>query len=229
MCWSSGKDSAWALHQLRTRGDVDVVGLLTTLNQDAGRVSMHAVRERLLERQAAALNLPLTKVLIPEQCVNADYEAAMAAALERAQANGVTAVAFGDLFLEDVRRYREERLAGTGIEPLFPLWGLDTAKLAGEMVAGGLRAHLTCVDPRQLDRSFAGRTYDAALLDDLPAGVDPCGERGEFHTFAYAGPMFAQPIPIAAGEVVERAGFVYADLLDASGGQGHQLHMSQGR
>jgi uncharacterized protein (TIGR00290 family) len=212
MCWSSGKDSAWALHRLRTAGEVEIVGLLTTINRDAGRVSMHAVRERLLDEQAAALGLPVTKVLIPEQCVNADYERAMAAALEQARDGGVTAVAFGDLFLEDVRRYREERLAPTGITPLFPLWGLDTAKLAREMVEAGLRAHITCVDPRQLDRSFAGRTFEHALLDALPAAVDPCGERGEFHTFAHSGPMFARPIPIEAGEVVERGGFVFADI-----------------
>lgn len=217
MCWSSGKDSAWALHRLRTQGGVDIVGLLTTLNRDAARVSMHAVREQLLDVQAAALGLPVIKVLIPEECVNADYERAMAAALDKARAEGVTAVAFGDLFLEDVRRYREERLADTGITPLFPLWGLDTKPLAREMVGGGLRAHITCVDPRQLDRSFAGRTFDASLLDDLPATVDPCGERGEFHTFAYAGPMFSRPIAIRPGEVVERNGFVFADVLDAGG------------
>jgi len=213
MSWSSGKDSAWALHRLRSSGDVDVVGLLTTINRDAGRVSMHAVREQLLDEQAAALGLPVTKVLIPEQCVNADYERAMAAALDQARATGVTAIAFGDLFLEDVRRYREERLADTGITPLFPLWGLDTTQLARAMVDAGLRAYITCVDPRHLDREFAGRIFDADLLEILPAAVDPCGERGEFHTFAFAGPMFAHSIAIDSGEVVERAGFVFADVL----------------
>ena len=212
MCWSSGKDSAWALHRLRTAGEVDVVGLLTTMNQDAGRIAMHAVREELLERQGVALGLPVMKVLIPEQCVNADYERAMEAALQQARAEGVTAVAFGDLFLEDVRRYREERLAPTGLQPLFPLWHCETAALAREMVDGGLRAHITCIDPRHLDRSFAGRTFDHGLLDDLPPAVDPCGERGEFHTLAYQGPMFASPISVKAGEVVERGGFVFADI-----------------
>jgi uncharacterized protein (TIGR00290 family) len=217
MSWSSGKDSAWALHQLRSTGAVDVVGLLTTINRDAGRVSMHAVREQLLDQQAAALGLPVTKVLIPEQCVNADYERAMAAALEQARAAGVTAIAFGDLFLEDVRRYREDRLLDTGITPLFPLWGLNTAQLARAMVDGGLRAYVTCIDPRHLDRSFAGRTFDADLLETLPANVDPCGERGEFHTFAFAGPMFSHSIAIKAGEVIERGGFVFADVLAAGG------------
>jgi uncharacterized protein (TIGR00290 family) len=217
LCWSSGKDSAWTLHRLRARDDVDVVGLLTTINRDAGRVSMHAVREELLDLQAAALGLPVIKVLIPEQCVNADYERAMAEALERARADGVTAVAFGDLFLEDVRRYREERLQPTGLQLLFPLWHLDTSALAREMVDAGLRAHITCVDPRQLDRSFAGRTFDRVLVEALPESVDPCGERGEFHTFAYAGPMFAQPLAIRPGEVVERDGFVFADILVAGG------------
>ena len=215
MSWSSGKDSAWALHCLRTSGEVEVVGLLTTINRDAGRVSMHAVREDLLDAQADALGLPVTKVPIPEACVNSDYERAMEAALDQARRDGVTAVAFGDLFLEDVRRYREERLAPTGIAPLFPIWGLDTTKLARTMVDAGVRAHITCVDPRQLGHSFAGRTFDGSLLNDLPDTVDPCGERGEFHTFAYAGPMFSRPIAIEPGETVERGGFVFADILRA--------------
>ena len=216
MCWSSGKDSAWALHTLRTRGEVEVAGLLTTINQAAGRVAMHAVRERLLEMQAEALGLPLTKVLIPEPCSNEQYEAAMAEAVGRAMADGVTAMAFGDLFLEDIRRYREEKLAPTGITPLFPIWGLETAQLARDMVGAGLRAHVTCVDPKQLDPSFAGRTFDDAMIDALPEGVDPCGERGEFHTFAYQGPMFARPIEVRPGVVVERAGFVFADVVPAT-------------
>jgi uncharacterized protein (TIGR00290 family) len=215
MCWSSGKDSAWSLHVLREKGDVDVVGLLTTINDAAGRVAMHAVRERLLEMQADALGLPLAKVLIPDPCPNDVYEQAMEQALATAKGEGVTTVAFGDLFLEDVRRYREEKLAPTGLQPLFPIWGEETTQLARRMVGAGLRAHVTCVDPRQLDGGFAGRTYDAEFLDALPEGVDACGERGEFHTFAYAGPMFAKPIAIEAGEVIERGGFIFADILPA--------------
>jgi uncharacterized protein (TIGR00290 family) len=197
---------------LRTRGEVDIVGLLTTLNQEAGRVAMHAVREELLDAQADAAGLPLIKVPLPHPCSNDIYEAAMRGAIARARAEGITHMAFGDLFLEDVRRYREQMLAGTGIEPLFPLWGEPTGALAGRMVASGLRAFLTCVDPAQLSPTFAGRTFDEWLLEDLPESVDPCGERGEFHTFAYAGPMFDRPISIRPGEVVTRDGFVFADL-----------------
>jgi len=213
VAWSSGKDAAWALHELRRAGALEVVGLLTTVTADFGRVSMHAVREELLDRQAAALGLPCRKVRIPWPCPNETYEAEMARAIAEARAAGVTHVAFGDLFLEDVRAYREEKLRGTGIEPVFPLWGRDTARLAREMLAGGLRATITCVDPRQLDPAFAGRPFDGALLGALPPGVDPCGERGEFHTYAWAGPMFAAPIAVAPGAVVTRDGFVFADLV----------------
>ncbi|MFL5306899.1 MAG: ATP-binding protein [Polyangia bacterium] len=215
LAWSSGKDSAWSLHVLRAAGEAEVVGLLTTINEAFDRVAMHAVRTELLRAQAAAAGLPLWTVPIPWPCSNAQYEAAMAAALERARRDGIEAVAFGDLFLEDIRRYREERMAPTGLKPLFPLWGRPTAPLAREMIAGGLRARLTCVDPRNLDARFAGRDFDAALLAELPATVDPCGERGEFHTFAYEGPMFAGPIAIRSGEVVTRDGFVFADLVPA--------------
>jgi len=215
LAWSSGKDSAWSLHVLRAQAEVEVVGLLTTINEAFDRVAMHAVRSALLRAQAEAVGLPLWPVAIPWPCSNTDYEAAMSAVLARAQADGVTAVAFGDLFLEDIRRYREAQLRPTGLRPLFPLWGRPTAPLAAEMVAGGLRARLTCVDPKALDPRFAGRDFDAALLGELPPSVDPCGERGEFHTFAYDGPMFARPIPIQAGEVVARDGFVFADLLQA--------------
>lgn len=218
LAWSSGKDSAWALHVLRQRGDAEVVGLLTTVNEVYHRVAMHAVRVDLLRAQAEAAGLPLWEVPIPSPCSNEAYEAAMAGAMGRAKAEGITAVAFGDLFLEDVRRYREERLQGTGISPLFPVWGMPTDALAREMVGAGLRAYLTCVDPRQLSRDFAGRAFDAGLLADLPASVDPCGERGEFHTFACAGPMFRRPVPVRVGETVEREGFVFTDLLSAQAG-----------
>jgi len=215
VAWSSGKDSAWALHEVRRAGEVEVVGLLTTLTSTFDRVSMHAVREGLLDAQAAAVGLPCRKVRIPWPCPNEAYEREMATALEAARADGVTEVVFGDLFLEDVRAYREAKLAGTGLAPRFPLWGRDTALLAREVIAGGLRAVLTCVDPRQLPAALAGRAYDAALLTALPAAADPCGERGEFHTFAWDGPMFSQPIAVRPGEVVEREGFVFADLLPA--------------
>lgn len=215
VAWSSGKDCAWALHALRRAGEVEVAGLLTTVTEAFGRVSMHATREELLDRQAAALGLPCRKVRIPFPCPNERYELEMAAAIAAARAEGVTHVAFGDLFLADVRAYREAKLAGTGVAPLFPLWGRPTGALVREMIESGLRAVLTCVDPRRLDRTFAGRALDAALLAELPPGVDPCGENGEFHTFAFEGPMFAAPIAIATGEVVEREGFVFADVLPA--------------
>lgn len=215
LSWSSGKDAAWTLHVLRQRGDVDVVGLLTTVNATHERVAMHAVREELLERQANAAGLPLWKVAIPYPCPNDAYERAMAAACARAVGEGITRVAFGDLFLEDVRAYREQKLANTGLAPLFPLWGRDTRDLALEMLAGGLRARLTCVDPKQIDKAFAGRAFDERLLAELPPSADPCGERGEFHTFCHAGPMFSAPIAVVGGEVVERDGFVFADLLPA--------------
>jgi uncharacterized protein (TIGR00290 family) len=219
LSWSSGKDSAWALHQLRQQHDVEVVGLLTTVNEVADRVAMHAVRSALLRAQAEAACLPLHVIPIPSPCSNAEYEAAMSLAIERARADRISVMAFGDLFLEDIRSYRIEKLSGTGIAPLFPLWGLPTPTLARDMIAGGLRARLTCVDPKQLAPSFAGREFDAALLDELPPNVDPCGERGEFHTFAYDGPMFHGKISVEAGEVVERGGFVFADLLPASSEQ----------
>ena len=213
LSWSSGKDSAWSLHVLRERGEVDVVALLTTINETHDRVAMHAVRSELLRAQAAAAGVPLWVVPIPWRCSNDEYEAAMGAAMARARAEGITVAAFGDLFLADIRRYREDKLAGTGVEPIFPLWGIPTDRLARHMIDGGLRARLTCVDPKQLSPSFAGREYDAAFLDEIPASVDPCGERGEFHTFAHDGPMFGRAVLLRSGEVVERDGFVFADLL----------------
>lgn len=213
LCWSSGKDSAWTLHVLRQRQEVEVVGLLTTINSAHARVSMHAVRMALLEAQAEAVGLPLWKVPIPSPCSNRDYEEAMSEAVRNALVAGITMMAFGDLFLEDVRRYREAHLAGTGMAPLFPIWGLPTDDLAREMVEVGLRARVTCVDPRQLPSSFAGRDFDAAFLSELPEHVDPCGERGEFHTFAYDGPMFHRPVSVRSGDIVERDGFIFADLL----------------
>ena len=215
VAWSSGKDSAWALHDVRRTGDVEVVGLLTTVTAEFGRVSMHAVREALLDRQAEALGLPCNKVRIPWPCPNERYEREMERALAQARAAGVSHVIFGDLFLADVRAYREAKMAGSGIEPLFPLWGRDTTQLARDMLAGGIQATLTCIDPRRLDRNFAGRSYDEALVAALPAGVDPCGENGEFHTFVSAGPMFKAPLAVLVGEVVEREGFIFADVLPA--------------
>jgi len=213
LSWSSGKDSAWALHVLRQQDKYEIAGLLTTINATASRVAMHAVRETLLEKQAKAASLPLIKVPIPYPCPNEAYEAAMTTAMDRAKQEKVSVMAFGDLFLEDVRTYRLEKLAPTGIDPVFPIWGLETKALARNMVAAGLRAHITCVDPKQLDPKFAGRTFDDAFLDNLPDGVDPCGENGEFHSFTYAGPMFSAPIAVTPGEVVERDGFVFADLM----------------
>lgn len=217
LAWSSGKDSAWALHNVRA-GRVpdcafDVVALLTTVNRTYQRVAMHAVRESLLEMQAVAAGLPLVKVPIPSPCPNEIYEQAMSEAMARARAEGVRHVIFGDLFLQDIRTYRARQLAQCGMTPVFPLWGRDTRQLAEDMLAGGLSAYLTCVDPRKLDRAFAGRRFDRDLLAGLSRAVDPCGENGEFHTFAFAGPMFRAEIPVTAGEIVERDGFVFADLL----------------
>jgi uncharacterized protein (TIGR00290 family) len=214
LSWSSGKDSAWALQALRARDDVEVVALLTTVNERYGRIAMHGVRESLLEAQAAALRLPLWKVPLPSPCPNDVYERRFRAVIERARTEGVSAVAFGDLYLEDIRAYRVRQLEGTGIEPLFPIWtsAAETPGLARRMLAAGVRAVLTCVDPAQLPAHFAGRAFDEALLAELPAGADPCGERGEFHTFCWDGPMFAAPLALRAGEVVTRDGFCFADL-----------------
>lgn len=215
LAWSSGKDSAWSLFELRRDPDIQVVGLLTTLNEQFDRVAMHAVRHELLKRQAEAAGLPLMTVGLPWPCSNEEYERRMAQACERMKADGVEAIAFGDLYLEDVRAYREKQLAGTGLTPLFPLWKRPTDELARTMIAGGQKARLTSVDPKQLRREFAGREFDLALLADLPAGVDPCGENGEFHSFVYESPAFSAPISVQSGEVVERDGFIFADVLPA--------------
>jgi uncharacterized protein (TIGR00290 family) len=212
--WSSGKDSAWMLHVLRASHQAAVAGLLTTTNSAFNRVAMHGVRRDVLEAQAQAAALPLHVVPLPWPCSNADYERLMGDAVAGFVRDGFTHVAFGDLFLEDVRQYREDRLAGTGLAPLFPLWKTtDTRALAGTMIDASLRATLATVDPRVLDRTFAGRTFDHALLAALPDGVDACGERGEFHTCVWDGPMFAHPVPLTVGEVVTRDGFTFADLL----------------
>jgi uncharacterized protein (TIGR00290 family) len=212
LSWSGGKDSAWALEVLRRQKKYKVVGLVTTINQQFRRIAIHGYREALLDQQAVSTGLPVWKVDLPWPCSNADYESRMAALVQRAVAEGIEGMAFGDLFLEDIRAYRLAKLAGTGLEAIFPVWGIPTDQLANEMVAAGLKAYLTCVDPRVLDRSFAGRAFDAKLLAELPVTVDPCGERGEFHTFACDGPMFSRSIGVTPAQVVERDGFVYADL-----------------
>lgn len=213
LSWSSGKDSAWALHRLRQQPDLEVVGLFTTTNEVFERVAIHGVRDELLHAQAKAAGLPLLVIPLPWPCSNADYEARMGAFVARCLAMGIDHFAFGDLFLEEVRRYREEKLAGCGITPLFPLWGQPTAALAEEMIAAGLKATISCCDPTRVPPELAGHAFDPALLAALPAGVDPCGENGEFHTFAWDGPMFDHPVACRRGETIERDGVLYTDLL----------------
>ena len=215
MSWSGGKDSAYALWRLQRDERYAVRGLLTTVTENYARISMHGVRESLLDAQARVLGLPLHKVLIPPTCPNAEYESRLGKTVGRLIAEGIAAFGFGDLFLEDIRAYREKQFAGLPVAPVFPIWGEETAPLARRMVHDGFRATLCCVDPRQLDPAFAGRAYDLSLLEDLPAEVDPCGENGEFHTFVHDAPNFAEPIPVIAGERVEREGFCFADLLPA--------------
>ncbi len=212
MSWSSGKDSAFALHRVRQQGDLEIIGLLTTVSAEHRRVSMHGVREELLDAQAEALGMPCTKVRIPSPCANSVYEALMTATLTAARALGVTQVVFGDLFLQDIRSYREARLRDLGLQGVFPLWNSDTAALARQMIQGGLQARLTCIDPRKLEDRFVGRSFDESLLRELPTGVDPCGENGEFHTFASGGPMFQRAIDVSVGQIVLREGFLFADL-----------------
>ena len=213
LSWSSGKDSAWSLHVLRQIGKYEVAGLLTTFNEEADRVAMHAVRRELVERQAAAADLPLWKVDLPWPCSNDEYELLMAQTCAKAVAEGIEGVAFGDLFLEDVRSYREKQMKGTGLEPIFPVWGFPTHELAREMIACGVKAKLTCIDTTKLDRRFAGCEFDEALLAALPAEVDPCGERGEFHSLVYAGPMLNHELPVRTGETIVRDQFVFTDVV----------------
>ena len=215
LCWSSGKDSAWTLHVLSQKPDVRVAGLITTFNRDANRVAMHAVRRELVEAQAERIGLPVWPVELPWPCSNEDYEKLMRNVWWRALDEDISAIAFGDLFLEDIRRYRERQLEGTGLEPLFPLWQLPTRQLALDMIAGGVRAKITCVDPGKLDKSYAGRDFDRELIEGLNEATDPCGENGEFHTFVYDAPVFSRAIPVRSGEIVERDGFVFADVVSA--------------
>lgn len=219
MSWSSGKDSAYALHMARQQGEVEIVGLLTTVTGDYDRVSMHGVRTELLEQQAQALGLPLHQVVIPAPCPNEVYEALMAEAVEALKADGVSHFIFGDLYLRDIREYREKQLAKVGLTPLFPLWDIPTDELAREMLAAGLEAVIVCVDGKQLSPDFAGRAWDASLLAELPASIDPCGENGEFHTLVTAGPFFESPLEVTVGEVVNREGFHFADMLPRRRGQ----------
>ena len=213
LSWSSGKDSAWALHVLRQQPDIDVAGLFCTVNSEYERVAMHAVRVELLKAQAESVGLPLHIIEIPNPCSNAEYAQAMSAFVVQAKQQAVDCFAFGDLFLEDVRSYREDRLKDTGITPIFPLWGMPTEGLSRTMISEGLRAMITCIDPNVLSFECVGREYDLAFLEQLPESADPCGEYGEFHSFAFDGPMFQTPINITVGEVVQRDGFVFADLL----------------
>jgi uncharacterized protein (TIGR00290 family) len=211
--WSSGKDSAFSLHEVRRTGEFDVVGAVTTITENFGRVSIHGVREEILLAQLAAAGLPPTIVPIPYPCPNEVYEARMGETVARAKAGGITHMIFGDLFLEDIRKYREEKLRGTGITPVFPLWLRPTPQLARDMIASGLQTFIATVDLKKMPAAFTGRRFDAQLLEDLPEGVDPCGENGEFHTCVTGGPMFSRPLPVVAGERVERDGYAYCDLL----------------
>jgi uncharacterized protein (TIGR00290 family) len=213
LSWSSGKDSAWTLHLLRQRPDIQVTALITTFNSEADRVAMHAVRHELVQAQAERTGIPLWAVELPWPCSNLEYEDRMRTVCQRATAERVTSVAFGDLFLQDVRDYRIRQLQGSGLEPLFPLWHIPTGQLSRDMIAAGVKAKITCVDPSMVAKSFAGREYDLSLLNALPAGADACGENGEFHTFVYDAPIFSKPIEVRNGEVVARDGFVFADLI----------------
>jgi uncharacterized protein (TIGR00290 family) len=213
LSWSSGKDSAWTLHVLQQQKDVEVVGLFCTYNEKFERGAMHGVRIELIRQQAEKTGLPLQLIPIPDPCSDAEYKTIMADFIKQVKSRGIDNIAFGDLFLEDIRRYREESLAGTGITPLFPLWGKPTGELSKEMVSKGLRAIITSVDPKSLTADFAGHVYDSTFLEQIPDSIDPCGEKGEFHSFAYDGPMFKSRLNIRVGETVTRDGFVFADVL----------------
>jgi uncharacterized protein (TIGR00290 family) len=215
LSWSSGKDSSWTLHVLKQRDDVEIVGLFCTINRKFERAAMHAVRIELIKRQASSAELPVQFIELPHPCTDAEYRAIMGEFIDRVSHQGIEYIAFGDLFLEDIRSYRENNLADTGITPIFPIWGMETTTLSKEMVDSGLRAVITCVDPNKLDPEFIGREYDQAFLEQLPDTVDPCGENGEFHSFAFGGPMFKEQIEVRLGETVTRDGFVFADLLPA--------------
>jgi uncharacterized protein (TIGR00290 family) len=212
LSWSSGKDSAWTLHLLRQQPEYEIVGLLTTFNQEANRVAMHAVRRSLVEEQAKAASIPLWGVDLPWPCSNADYECIMKEKCGAAVQAGIECIAFGDLFLTDIRAYREKQLENSGLKPIFPVWGMPTGELARSMIKSGVRAKLTCVDPNLLAPEFVGREFDEQLLSEFPPGIDPCGENGEFHTFVCAGPMFHYDLSVELGEIVSRDGFVFADL-----------------
>jgi len=216
LSWSSGKDSAWALYQLQQDPDVEVVGLLTTFNREFDRSAIHGVRLELVRAQAKAAGLPLMEVALPWPCSNEQYESFMSEAIDCAKRDlSPDAVAFGDLFLEDIRQYREERMAGTGLDLMFPIWGIPTTELAESMIESGLQAYLTCLDPKKVSEALAGHAFDRELLSRLPGAVDRCGENGEFHTFAWNGPMFHKPVAVTLGETVKREGFVYTDLVGA--------------
>jgi len=213
MSWSSGKDSAWALHKLQQNPEIDLVGLFCTVNKEFDRVAMHGVRVELLKRQAMSISLPLEIIEIPNPCSNAGYEEIMGRFVDGAKRDNIECFAFGDLFLEDIRRYREEKLKGSGIEAIFPIWGIATDKLSREMIGSGMKAVITCIDPKQTPREFVGREFNKVFLDSLPETIDPCGENGEFHSFVFDGPMFNEKIEILVGDIVDRDGFVFADVL----------------
>jgi len=216
MSWSSGKDSAWALYQLQMNPEIALAGLFCTVNKEFGRVAMHGVRVELLRKQAESIGLPLEIIEIPYPCSNAEYENIMGQFVERAKNDNIEYFAFGDLFLEDVRNYREEKLRGSGIKPIFPIWGIPTDKLSREMINGGLKTVITCINPKQIPKEFVGKEFDEDFLDSLPKTVDPCGENGEFHSFVFDGPMFKEKIEIVVGDIVHRDDFVFADVLPKS-------------